>query len=92
MLTVVANFLIVDCPSTINGMIGRSILKALKAVTSIYHLTVKFPTSEGIGEVRGNQYNSRECYNKSLRIAKKDCRLLKMEAEKVAVSSSKGLK
>ena len=92
MLTVVANFLIVDCQSSINGMIGRSILKALKAVTSIYHLTVKFPTSEGIGEVRGNQYNSRECYNKSLRTAKKDCRLLKMEAEKVAVSSSKGLK
>ena len=33
--TVVANFLIVDCPSAINRIIGRPLLKALKAVTSI---------------------------------------------------------
>ena len=51
MSTVIANFLIVDCPSTINGIIGRLLLKALKAITSIYHLTVKFPTTEGTCEV-----------------------------------------
>ena len=28
--TVIANFLIVDCPSAINGIIGRPLLKALK--------------------------------------------------------------
>ena len=49
--TVVANFLIVDCPSVINWIIERPLLKALKAVTSIYHLTVKFPTVKRIGKV-----------------------------------------
>ena len=48
---VVTNFLIVDCPLAINGIIGRPLLKALKAITSIYHLTVKFPTIEGTGKV-----------------------------------------
>ena len=90
--TIVTNFLIVDCPSTINGIIGRLLLKALKAITSIYHFTVKFPTTEGMGEVRDNQYDSRECYNNSFRIAEKDGRLLKMEAWKVVTSSSKGTK
>ena len=42
MIMVVANFLIVECPSAINGIIGRPILKALKVVTSINHLTVNF--------------------------------------------------
>ena len=44
---VVAEFLVVDCPSTVNGIIGRLLLKALKAVTSIYHLTMKFLTAKG---------------------------------------------
>ena len=48
---VVANFLVVDYSSAINGIIGRPLLKILKVVTSIYHLTIKFPTTEGIGKV-----------------------------------------
>ena len=51
-LTVVTNFLIVDYPSTINRMIGRPLLKVLKVVTSLYHLTVKFPTAEDKRDVR----------------------------------------
>ena len=46
---VVTEFLVVDCPSTVNGIIGRQLLKALKVVTSIYYLTMKFPTAEGRG-------------------------------------------
>ena len=66
MSTVIANFLIVDCPSAINRLIGRTLLKALKMVTSIYHLTMKFPTTEETGEVGANEYDTRECYNKFL--------------------------
>ena len=40
--TVLANFLVVDAPSTINGIIGIPLFKALKAATSIYHLRMKF--------------------------------------------------
>ena len=44
-------------PSAINGIIRRLILKVLKAITSIYHLIIKFPIIEVIGEIRGCQYD-----------------------------------
>ncbi|PON59509.1 hypothetical protein PanWU01x14_158670, partial [Parasponia andersonii] len=31
-----------------------------------------FPTQYGVGEVRGNQYNSRTCYNNSIKLTAKD--------------------
>ena len=79
----------VDASSAINKIIGRLLLKALKAATSSYHFTMKFLTVEGIGEVRGNQYDSRECYNKSLWIVEKDNRSPRMSVGKVVVNSSK---
>ena len=33
-----------------------------KAVTSTYHLSVKFPTEYGVGQVQGDQLAARECY------------------------------
>ncbi|XP_065617151.1 uncharacterized protein LOC136062241 [Quercus suber] len=38
------NFLMVDCSSSYNAIIGRPTLNSWKAVTSTYHLSVKFPT------------------------------------------------
>ena len=53
--TVMTEFLVVDCPSTFNGVIRRPLLKALKVVTSIYYLTnyltMKFPIVKGTGQV-----------------------------------------
>uniref|UniRef100_A0A2N9FD92 Integrase catalytic domain-containing protein n=1 Tax=Fagus sylvatica TaxID=28930 RepID=A0A2N9FD92_FAGSY len=46
------NFLVIDCPSTYNMIIGRPTLNRLRAVTSTYHLLVHFPTENGIGEMR----------------------------------------
>jgi len=37
-------------------------LNSWKAVTSTYHLMIKFPTEYGVGEVRGDQVATRECY------------------------------
>ncbi|PON49326.1 hypothetical protein PanWU01x14_230980 [Parasponia andersonii] len=48
--TVMTQFLVVDCPSAFNAVLGRSTLRELRAVTSIYHLTMKFPTQHGVGE------------------------------------------
>ena len=39
------DFLIVDYPLTYNIILGRLALNRLKAVTSTYHLKVKFPTA-----------------------------------------------
>uniref|UniRef100_A0A2N9F131 Reverse transcriptase domain-containing protein n=1 Tax=Fagus sylvatica TaxID=28930 RepID=A0A2N9F131_FAGSY len=60
------DFLVVNCPSAYNAIIGRPTLNWLRAVTSIYHLLIKFPTEHGIGGVRGNQIAARECYLASL--------------------------
>uniref|UniRef100_A0A2N9EIR5 RNase H type-1 domain-containing protein n=1 Tax=Fagus sylvatica TaxID=28930 RepID=A0A2N9EIR5_FAGSY len=41
------DFLVVDCPSAYNTIIGRPTLNRLHAVTSTYHLLIKFPTEHG---------------------------------------------
>ena len=48
------NFLVVDCSSSYNAIIGRPTLNSWKAVISTYHLSVKFPTEHGVGQVQGN--------------------------------------
>ena len=55
-------FLVVDCSSAYNAIIGRPTLNLWKAVTSTYHLMIKFPTDYGVGELRGSQMAARECY------------------------------
>ena len=46
------NFLVVDCSSSYNAIIGRPTLNSWKAVISTYHLSVKFPTKYGIRQVQ----------------------------------------
>ena len=55
-------FLGVDYSSTYNAILGRPTLNSWKAVTSTYHLMIKFPMDYGVGELRGNQVVVRECY------------------------------
>ena len=56
------NFLVIDCLSLYNAIIGRPTLNSWKAITSIYHLLIKFPTEHGVGQVQGDQLAARECY------------------------------
>ena len=49
--TMMINFILVKCPSAFNGILGRPLLKALKAVTSIHFLTIKFFIATGIDQV-----------------------------------------
>ena len=51
-----------DRSSSYNAIIGRPTLNSWKAVTSTYHLLVKFPIEYGIGQVQGDQLAARECY------------------------------
>ena len=55
-------FLVVDCSPAYNAILGRPTLNSWKAVTSTYHLMIKFPTDYGVGELRGSQVAARECY------------------------------
>ena len=56
------DFLVVDCPSSYNVIIGRPTLNKWKSATSTYCLKVKFPIENGIGKVKGDQVLARECY------------------------------
>ena len=61
-LTLQLDFLVIDYPSSSNVIIGRPTLNKWKATTSTYCLKVKFPTDNGVGEVKRDQVLVRECY------------------------------
>ena len=61
-ITMEIDFLIVDCLSTYKVILGRPVLNRLKAAMSAYYLKVKFPTAHEVGEIRGDQVLTRECY------------------------------
>ena len=61
-MTCQLDFLVVDYPSSYNVIIGRPKFNRWKAATSTYCLKVKFPTDNGVDEVRGDQILARECY------------------------------
>ena len=47
-------FLVIDCSSAYNAILGQPTLKSWKVVTSTYHLMIKFPTDYGVEELRVN--------------------------------------
>ena len=65
--TMEVRFLVVDTPSAYNMLLGRPSLNAIKAIPSTYHMMIKFPTTSGVGMVRGDQRVDRECYSASMR-------------------------
>ena len=71
-------FLVVDCSSVYNAILGQPTLNSWKAVTSTYHLMIKFPTDYGVGKLRRNQVATRECY---IAMMEMDDQLLAMNIE-----------
>ncbi|KAK3025946.1 hypothetical protein RJ639_040862 [Escallonia herrerae] len=59
------DFVVVRVPSAYNAILGRTSLNQLRAVVSTYHM--KFPTENGVGEVKGDQVVARQCYMASCR-------------------------
>ncbi|XP_024024878.1 uncharacterized protein LOC112092580 [Morus notabilis] len=62
-----ANFVVIKGGSQYNAITGRPTLQALRAITSIYHQKVKFPTPNGVGEMKSNQYEAGVTYSDALR-------------------------
>ena len=71
-------FLVVNCSSAYNAILGRPTLNSWKTITSTYHLIIKFPTEYGVGEVRRDQVATHECYIATLEM---DNHLLTMNIE-----------
>ena len=65
--TTTARFLVVDAPSAYNMLLGRPSLNAIKVIPFAYHMMIKFPTTSGVGMVRGDQRLVRECYSASMK-------------------------
>ena len=57
----------IDAPSAYNVLLGRPFLNAIKVIPSAYHMVIKFPTTNGVGMVRGDQRVARECYSASMK-------------------------
>ena len=54
--------MVIEGKSLYNAIIGHLTLVVIMAVTSIYHLCMKFPIPRGVGVIRGQQYEVRMCY------------------------------
>ena len=65
--TTAVKFLIVDAPSSYNMLLGRPSLNTIKAIPYAYHMMIKFPTTGGVGMVRGDRSLARECYSASMK-------------------------
>ena len=65
------DFLVIEQPSAFNIVLGRRSLRDLRAITSIHHLLMKFPTPYGVGKVKGDQQEVRQCYHQALKVASK---------------------
>ncbi|XP_012842286.1 PREDICTED: uncharacterized protein LOC105962516 [Erythranthe guttata] len=70
--TQTVNFVIVEgSPTSYNIVIGRPMLHTFRAVPSTIHQKLKFPVGGMVGEVRGDQAQSRSCYVEMVKIAEK---------------------
>nr|XP_027118612.1 uncharacterized protein LOC113735828 [Coffea arabica] len=65
--TIPVNFAVVKEPSSYNMILGRPTLNALRTVCSTLHLSMKFPTPEGVAEVLGDPEVTRACYIATLK-------------------------
>ena len=64
--------MVVKGGSSYNIILGRPTLVAMRAVTSIYQLFLKFPTPRGVGVIWGNQYEARIYCTTNIRSAPTD--------------------
>ena len=84
-------FLVINCSSTYNSIVGWPTLNLWKTMTSTYHLMIKFPTEYRVGKVHGDQVAARECYVAMLEMDNHLQTMSTEEQQKVA-ESIEGLK
>ncbi|CAA0830004.1 Unknown protein, partial [Striga hermonthica] len=64
-------FVVVDVESAYNVILGRPALNAFQAVVSTYHMKLKFPVGDRVGEARGDKKLSRACYQIAIKTNQK---------------------
>ncbi|XP_074349758.1 uncharacterized protein LOC141689354 [Apium graveolens] len=72
-ITKMLEFKVLNQESSHNVLLGHPFLRETRVITSIHHLTIKFPTPNGVSGINESQYDSRECYRHAMRgFRKKD--------------------
>lgn len=82
--TTMTNFLVMKAPSSSNTILRRLTLNNLRAVTSTYHLKMKFTTDGGVGEACGEHTLAQECYVHELKSNKDKVCTIESNNEQVA--------
>ncbi|XP_026433061.1 uncharacterized protein LOC113330467 [Papaver somniferum] len=59
-MNIETRFSVVDTPSPYNAIIGRRWVHKLKGVATTYHQYLRFPTPEGVMEIKGDQVTARK--------------------------------
>ncbi|XP_052109258.1 uncharacterized protein LOC127741227 [Arachis duranensis] len=68
--TIDVQYLVVDCPSPYNIILGRPALNTFRAAVSTLHLCVKFQVQGGrIATIHSDRQQARQCYDTSLKEA-----------------------
>ncbi|VFQ61758.1 unnamed protein product [Cuscuta campestris] len=65
-----------------NAILGRPGINRVGAVISMPHLCMKFHTPGGVGEVKGDQRNARECYAQAVKKMTKGVNVISQEITK----------
>ncbi|KAL0302347.1 UNVERIFIED_CONTAM: hypothetical protein Sangu_3106100 [Sesamum angustifolium] len=65
--TKMVKFIVVKVSSAYNIILGRPSLNLFHAIASTFHMKLKFPTSDGVGEAMGDERMVRECYANTLK-------------------------
>ena len=60
-------FVVLDSPSAYNVILGRQWIHEIRDVPSTFHQVIRFPTTWGVKEIRGEQGMSRNYYRNTLR-------------------------
>lgn len=64
------DFIVVKAPSSYNAILGPPTFNNLKALTSTYHLKMKFPVPTRVSKIHDEQVLAQECYMQELRLTK----------------------
>ncbi|VFQ87956.1 unnamed protein product [Cuscuta campestris] len=75
-------FIVVDIKCVHNAILGRPGINRVGAVISMPHLCMKFHTPGGVGEVKGDQRNARECYARAVKKMTKGVNVISQEITK----------
>ncbi|VFQ98025.1 unnamed protein product [Cuscuta campestris] len=75
-------FIVVDIKCVHNAILGRPDINKVGAMISMPHLCMKFHTPGGVGEVKGDQRNARECYARAVKKMTKGVNVISQEMTK----------